>query len=184
MAKRKVSPNPGLTPPELVSEVRRKAGIEDGKNVQKVRKPDQQQKKSILSKARAGSAGKPRRSGIFGATPVSDGEREAEASTKGGKVSDDTGRRERVVGLRELLEMEIKKQDPDEGCTYLQSIVRKVVEKAARGEQWAMLFVRDIVEGKPGQAPKRTQTIEDVEDAISQVELATLNKLLEDGDNE
>jgi len=162
--------------------VKKKAGVDDGDELQDLRKRDTKPKKSLLSNARTKGSGKDGGGAVFGADRVQDSERDAETSTEGAEVSD-SARRSRVASLRELLEIEIKKTDPEEGGTYLQSIVKKVVEKAARGEQWAMAFVRDIIEGKPGQAPKRSQTIEDVEDTISQIELATLNKLL-DGDTE
>ena len=179
--KRRTSPNPGLTPPELVSQIRKDAGVKDGDELQDLRKPDPKPKKPLLSNARKKSAGEAGGGGVFGADRVPDSERSTEASTEGASVSDGSGRG-RVASIRDLLEIEIKKTDPDGiGGTYLQTIVQKVVEKAANGEQWAMLFVRDIIEGKPGQAPKRSQSVEDVEETITQVELATLNKFL-DGD--
>ena len=176
--RRKTSPNPGLTPPELVSQIRKDAGVDDGTELQDLRKPDPKPKKPLLSNARKKGVGATGGGGVFGADRVPDSKRDAEASSKGSEVSDGS-RRGGVASIRDLLELEIKKADPDGTGTYLQTIVRKVVEKAANGEQWAMLFVRDIIEGKPGQAPKRSQSVEDVEDTISQVELATLNRLLE-----
>ena len=180
--KRRTSPNPGLTPPELVSQIRKEAGVNDGDELQDLRKPNPKPKKPLLSGTRKRGAGKAGGGGVFGADRVPDSEREAETSPEGETVSDP--RRSRVASIRDLLEIEIKKTDPDGTGTYLQTIVEKVVEKAARGEQWAMLFVRDIIEGKPGQAPKRTQSVEDIEETISQVELATLNKFLENGESE
>jgi hypothetical protein len=180
--RRRTSPNPGLTPPELVSKIRQDAGVSDGDELQDLRKPDPKPKKPLLSSTRKKGAGKTGGGGVFGADRVPDSEREAQTSSEGETVSDP--RRSRVASIRDLLEIEIKKTDPDGiGGTYLQTIVQKVVEKAANGEQWAMLFVRDIIEGKPGQAPKRTQSVEDIEETISQVELATLNKFLEIGES-
>lgn len=61
--------------------------------------------------------------------------------------------------------------------SYLRQMVTQVAIKASKGEQWAVDFIANRYEGKPGQAPKRTASIEDVEQSIDEVETAALNAI-------
>lgn len=68
----------------------------------------------------------------------------------------------------------------DEGLSYLRKMVHQVAIKASKGEQWAVDWIANRYEGKPGQAPKRSTSIEEVEGQIDQVEVAALNRLTRD----
>lgn len=172
--KKKTSPNPGLTPPSLLEQIRNETADQD---VQKVlaKRPSG---KSVLQPAHKASTGATGLGGIFGTAGVPDGKRDSKTDEKS---IPDAKSGQLDIALSDLVR-NIMLEPTAEGLTHMEGMVRQVAMRAAKGEQWAVAWVGDRIEGKPGQMAKRTASIEDVETTIDSAEVAALNKLLKEND--
>lgn len=173
--KKATSPNPGLTPPGLREQIKKQLGVaDDVAKVPKVRRANSRPKEPVVPESRSSTLADTCGGGIFGAVDVQDDD--GSPKTEPQDIPDDRGVTPELIGMRDLLEIEIKKINPEEGVSYLRCIVKQVVTKAARGEQKSMDFIRDLIEGRPGQAPSRPVRMEDVEKQLEAAEVNLLNK--------
>ena len=176
--KRNESPNPGLTPPAMQEEIRKKLGIKkNGTKMREVRSADKGPKQPAVSKSRPRTLAESGGGGVFGTSDVQDTSGAPEDQCA--EVSDSGRNSLELVSMRDLLEIEVKRINEDEGVPYLTCIVRQVVRKAAKGEQASIAFIRDIIEGRPGQAPSRPVRMEDVEKQLDNAEVNLLNRMME-----
>jgi len=167
------SPNPGLTPPDLLKQIRAEVANED---LPKMQSKSEAKRRSVLHTARPSGADETSGSRVFGATSVSDAGRTD--SSEPPAVSDALGL-ESEIALSDIVRQVMLSPGPEEGVSFLRQMVTQVALKAARGEQWAVDFIANRYEGKPGQAPRKTTSIEQAEETINEVEVATLNDLLD-----
>jgi hypothetical protein len=152
MAKKsRKSPNPGLTPSDLMNKIKAEVAEE----------PPRKPTRSIFSKPPA----------------------EPELLTEPTPTIDIRGVTTEE-GLSELVRQVMQAPTEEDNVTLLRQMVTQVAIKASKGDQWAVEWIGNRIEGKPGQAPKRTTSIEEVEQAIDQVEVAALNRLTEPQDQE
>jgi len=182
--KKSESPNPGLTPSSLRDKIRKE--LTNGEAVQGVRKPNSKKDGAILPKARPGASRTSGASRVFGADAVHDEQRGADREQEPLSDPERAGRHLSTdETITEILRQIVYGNDiyDEDSCPPIVKILRKVVLKAQTGEQAAIDFVTNRIEGKPGQAAKKTTTIEDVEKMISQAELARLDEFMgEDND--
>lgn len=69
-----------------------------------------------------------------------------------GQSGNPTGRRKGGIELKAMLEKVLAEiPDPKEARTRAENVVRRVVEAAELGEEWAIAQVWDRAEGKPRQ---------------------------------
>ncbi len=169
--KKRDSPNPGLTPTDLMEQIKAEVSNED---VQEVRPKRTQKRRSVLFSPRPSNSEEASGGGVFRTSDVSDTRRPAGPEPT--EVPDNL-RVADEAALSDIVREVMQSESGEIGMSYLRQMVTQVALKAAKGDQWAVDWIGNRYEGKPGQAPKRTTSIEDTEQAIDQVEVATLNHL-------
>ena len=177
MARKKTTKpkNFGLTPATVREQIKKE--LTDGDKLQDLHPTNPMPKRLVLPASRKGSAGAAGGGGVFGTPEVHDEQRGTDSEQ--GQVPDAEGKQRFVdVAITEALRELVQDVMP-EGCTYMHGILKQVVIKASKGEQWAIDFIANRIEGKPGQVAKKTNSIEEIEAVITQVEKAALDKLVE-----
>jgi hypothetical protein len=172
--KKRESPNPGLTPPDLLKQIKAEVSDED---VQAVSSKSETKRRSILLKAREARATEDGSRRVFGTPSVPDAGRQSNPEPPA--VPNILGV-DSEAALSDIVREVMIGESDEGGISYLRKMVIQVALKAAKGEQWAVDWIGNRYEGKPGQAPKRSTSIEEVESTIDQVEVAALNRLTEE----
>lgn len=175
-------PSPSLTPPELLEQIKRDAS--NGNTLPSVQQTLDKPKEPVLPTAHAGSPEENGAGGLLGTAVVP--KRRRKTSRKQKKVPNPVKRRSGTLeaNISKLLRQLVAEQNPeeDEGVTYADTIAHQILKAAGSGHQWAIEYIRDSLEGKPGRAPAKSTDQQDVEEAIDQIEVSLLNKFAEDTD--
>lgn len=68
-----------------------------------------------------------------------------------GQSGNPGGKPKRAKMAYDALIVELKSRETEKDPKGIRKIMQKVVDLAEAGEQWAVLFIRDTVDGKPAQ---------------------------------
>jgi hypothetical protein len=177
--RKKAAERPGLTPDDVVKKIKKK--VRNAK-VQKVSASNRGKKEPLLSSV-YDEGFEPTPGGGVSATAKNKNDKRSTRS-KSSKISDSDSKNLKA-SISQHLKAIIQEPNPaEEGLSFAESIARRIIEKAALGENSAINFVRDTTEGKPGLAPTNQQPVEQFEGEIGDIEVSLINSLLEGDSNE
>lgn len=158
------------------------AGKDSVEDVREVRDTSQSGG-SAVRETRTGASVETGERGVSGADVLHDGERAGETVEQSLlNFAGATGDANLEARLSRILRQMLTRHAPEElagraGATNAEVLAETVMRKALEGNQWAIAFVSDRIEGRPGNVAPDNVTDADVEAELDRVTVHRLNKL-------